>query len=299
MSWGRTDSRDYITPFTILGSADIPADFHLPPELPGEFRGVFLPQESARIGLNRCPPRVLIAADSSLWILTRLSATGTRVPLAHLEALECGRILLLGWIGFRWDGSGEVLRYNRHGAATVERFLNRLKVLWLAETRGSLRPLSFGYEPDLKFCYAKSAELLQDEKPALQVFHPPASRMERHFGIRHEIRSPGDLLIFSDRRLLWITDRYKSAYQPYGTVSRSTSLSAIVGVRSRRIHSGSEIEIDLRSGAAWRVPFDEGQESSADAFADAASRVVAASARASIVDRPNLARTANVELHTT
>lgn len=297
MSWGRTDSRDYITPFTMLGSADIPADFHLPPELPEEFSGVFLPQESARIGLNRCPPHVLIVANSILWILTRRSVESTCVPLPNLEALECGRILLLGWICFRWNGSEEVLRYNRHGAATVERFLSRLKVLWLAKTCGSPRPQSFGDEPDLKFCYATSAELLMDEKPVVQFFHPSACRLERRFGFRHETRLAGDLLMLSDRRLLWITDRYRSAHDPYGTVSRSTPLSAIVGVRSRRIDSGTEIEIALRSGTAWRVPLDEGRESSASAFAGAASHVLAAIARAS-ADRSNIARPARVELHT-
>lgn len=295
MPWGRADSRDYITPFTILGAADVPSDFHLPPDLPKAFSGIFLPQENGKFGLHRCPPRILIVANSALRILTRRRTESTRIPLTSLETLECGRILLLGWIALQWDHSEQSFPYNRRGAATVERFLNRLKMSWLHQTPASVGPQSFGIEPDLKFGYAKSAELLNDEKPVVQLFHPPARRMERHFGFRHEIRSAGDLLLLSDRRLLWITDWYRYTYEPYGTVSRSAPLSAVKDVRPRRVDSGPAVEVALRSGILWRVPAGEVLENSANAFVDAAVTAIACAS----TTRSHDTRTAGVETRTT
>ncbi len=275
MRQGKTDSRDYIIPFTILEVTDIPSDFDVPPELPEECSGIFLPQESSRFGLHRCPPRVLVAAQSVIWILTRRNSGSVRVPLAQWESMECGRILLLGWIGFYWNGSGQVLPYNRRGAVTVEKFLNRLKLQWLAETGGLARPQSFGGEPDTKFRYAQAAELLRDEKPCVQCFHPSACRMERHFGFRRQTRLAGDLLVLSNRRLLWITDRYRAGREPYGTVSRSTPLSAIAEIRTSYEDAAIGVQVALRSGAVWRIPFDAGQEEVAQAFAEASTRLLA------------------------
>jgi hypothetical protein len=111
----------------------VPPDFELPPSLPPEFTGLFLPRDGGWFGLHRCPPRILILAESSLWIVPRQTTLYARVPLDQLDILEFGRILLLGWIGLQWDSRFETLPYNRHAAATVEKFLDRLKVSWLGQ----------------------------------------------------------------------------------------------------------------------------------------------------------------------
>jgi len=276
MSWGRVDSRDYFTPFSIFRAADVPSDFRIPPGLPEEFSGFFIPQENGTLELRRVPPRVLILTEGAVWILTRRSAEHMRIPLASLEVLECGRILLLGWITLHWNGPAQVLPYNRVGTMIVERFLNSLKVSWLSESAISLDPVVPGFEmePDLKFCYAKSTELFHDEKPLVQVFHPAACRTVWHFGFRRETRSAGDLLVLSDRRLLWITDRHRAAYEPYGTVNRSAPISALVEVRSRFVDGLPGLDIALRSGVRWSVPLDRREQDEAKAFAeDATERI--------------------------
>jgi hypothetical protein len=275
MSWGRADSRDYIAPFSIFGSSDVPPDFELPPNLPPEFSGLFLPQDGAWFGRHRRPPRILILAERSVWIVPRQTARYIRVPLDQLEILECGRILLLGWIGLQWEGGAETLPYNRHAATTVERFLDRLKVLWLGQTPALTQSgaRAYGAEPDLKFGYAQAAEMPRRERVAVQFFHQSACLTKRRLGLRRQTRSPGDLVILSDRRLLWITERHKGQYEPYGTVSRSAPIGAIQDIRFGLDEGKANLECLLRSGTVWRVALNDGEEDAARAFAEDAIRL--------------------------
>jgi len=276
MSRKGADSRDYIIPFGIFREADVPCDFTLPPGMPGEFVGIFLPQDRAARALRRFPPCAVVLAGAAIWIVTRHSTDYTVVPLASLEALECGRMLLLGWIGLQWNGGSQTLRYNRRTAPTVEEFLQRLKASWFKGMLGAPGEdaRTFGIEPNLKFRNAASDELIPDEAPLLQFFQPPVCRMERHFGFRREIRKPGDFLILSNRRLLWITDRHRSVQDQYGSVARSAAVPALQRVRSNYVDGGLVIEIGLRSGALWSVPVAGKREDEAKAFTDMAGRAV-------------------------
>jgi len=120
MSWRGADSRDYIIPFSIFREADLPSDFMLPPEMPREFAGIFLPQDRAAFAVRSFPPCLIILADEKIWIITRRSTEPTSIPLARLDVLECGRILLLGWLDLQWAGASQTVRYNRRSAPTVE-----------------------------------------------------------------------------------------------------------------------------------------------------------------------------------
>lgn len=276
MSWRGSDSRDYIIPFGIFREADLPADFTLPAETPREFAGIFLPQDRGAFTPRGFPPCVVILADAAIWIITRCGKQHDTIPLAHLEALECGRVLLLGWIGLQWDSGSLTLRYNRRSASTVERFLYRLKALWLRNilTPPHRQARSFGLEPNLKFRYAASTEWLPHEARLLQFFQPPVSRLRRRFGFLPQSRKAGDLLMLSDRRLLWITDRRQSAQEPYGTMGRSAALTALKDVRANQGDGGLILEIAMHSGALWSVPIAEAWEDEAKAFADTAVHVL-------------------------
>jgi hypothetical protein len=274
MSWGRADSRDCITPFSIFGAGDVPSDFRLPPELSGEFTGLFLPQDGGWFGLRRFPPRALILTGSSVWILSRQTSRYIRVPLDQLKILECGRILLLGWIGLQWEGRAETLPYNRHAATTVERFLDRLKALWLGQTPAQMQSegRAYGAEVELKFGHAKSTELARAERVAAQFFHQAICQTKRRFGFRRQTTSPGDLVILSDRRVLWISERHVAGHEPYGTVSRSAPIGAVQAIRSCLTDGNASLECLLRSGTIWRVPLNQGEEDAAEAFAHDAAR---------------------------
>ena len=269
MSWRESDSRDYIIPFSILRKSDLPSDFTLPPEVPREFTGIFLPQERASFAARSPTPYVILLADDTIRILTQRSTEHTTISLARLQVLECGRILLRGWIGLQWEGGSQTVRYNRRSAPTVERFLSKLKASWLKRGGLSAHPHSqtFGPEPTLKFYHTVSTEIFADEAPLLQFFQPPACTTRRRFGLRREVRKAGDLLMLSDRRLLWITDRRQTTPEQYGTVAQSTVVGMLKEVRVNESQSGPAMEIGLRSGTVWRVPVAEAWQDAAKAFA--------------------------------
>jgi hypothetical protein len=275
MSSERADSRDYVTPFDISVACDVPRDLELPRDLPEEFAGLFLPRDSGAFGLPRFAPCMLILTRAELWIVPR-RAEHTRIPLASLEALECGRILLLGWIGFQWSGFERTLRYNRHAANIVERFLGRLKMSWLpaAVVQQGVEPRVYGAEADLKFGYARSAELLSGERIVTEFFQPSTCRTEGHLGFRHRKRVPGDLLLLTDRRFLWITERRQSAYVPYGTIGRSAPAPALRQIRHEVLDGGSSLEIDMHAGTFWRVPLAPEMSEEAKKFAEEVTRAI-------------------------
>ncbi|MCW5978352.1 MAG: hypothetical protein KIT09_09760 [Bryobacteraceae bacterium] len=269
-----TDSRDYVTPFGVSTAADAPRDFRLPAGLAAEFTGLFLPRDGGVFGPRGSPPSLLIVSGGVLWVLTRQSADRVRIPLPRLETLECGRLLLLGWIALHWDGHRRELRYNRREAAPVEWFLAEIKASWFAGVFAApdRDARSFGMQPALKFRHARSIELLPGETPLIEIYDAPARTTVRRFGFRREIRPPGNLLLLTDRRILWIGDGYRSISDPYGTVSRSAPLSAVEALRLCRLDGGAAIEIVMHSGKLWRVSLKEAQEHSVRAFADAVAR---------------------------
>jgi hypothetical protein len=275
MSWASADSRDYITPFGISGLNDVPRDILVPPGMPEEFDGLFLPQDLGWFGARKFPPRVLVFAGDAVWVVAR-GGPQTRIPLHAVEVLECGRILLSGWIRFEWNQTSLTLPYNRQGARSVEGFLQRLKNSWLPEVAAfrHVPPRKCGREPDLKFGYAKSDEALEDERTLLQFFQPLAPVTERRFLWRRKTWSAGDLLVVSSRRVLWITERHRSSFAPYGTISRSTPLAAASEVRCGLFGGKPHLEIELRSGKTWQVPLHEDMEKEAGEFPEEATRLL-------------------------
>ena len=256
----QADSRDYIIPFSVSGEADVPSDFALPREMPREFAGIFLPRDRA------LPPSVLLLAGPSIRVIARDGGAPKAIPLARLEVLECGRALLLGWIGLHWDGCSEILRYNRRAAAVVERFLRRLKAAWLQPAQSDDAAETFGPEPAVKFRNTLGMELLVNEAPGLQFFQPPTSKLVRWFGIPRQKHTAGDYLMLSERRFLWITDRRTSIRDPYGTVANSAALAAISEVRLSHGNGGLWMRIGLSSGTTWNIPVAGERTDDAEAF---------------------------------
>jgi len=147
---------------------------------------------------------------------------------------------------------------------------------WLrgACTCPNQRSQKFGPEPNLKFRDAASTEMLAGEVRLLQFVQPPLCRTRRRFALRRETRNAGDLLMLSDRRLLWITDRRQSTQEQYGTVGKSAALPALKEVRANESDGGLSIDIGLRSGTLWSVPVAEEWEDEAMAFAEMVGRAV-------------------------
>ena len=271
------DSRDYVCAFAINGARDVPADFGPPPGVSDLLAGLFLPQsEPDWLRRRAYPARILLLTRDALWVIPHSQAKEQKllIPLQALETLECGRILLLGWIGLRGGDVQRVLPYNRRCALTVERFLTKLKARWLApEADVELAwPRDCGAALNEKFEYVQGTEMIdEDERPLIRFFQPSIRRVRRRF-FGYETWSAGDLILLSHRRVLWITERRGTVHEPYGTVSRSAPVAALVDVRYRPTEHQPQLEVRLRSGELWRLPVNEGHEAEAQSLADAIRR---------------------------
>jgi hypothetical protein len=271
------DSRDYVFAFPIDGAAGVPADFEPPPGVNDLLAGLFLPQsEPDSLGRRAYPARILLLTPDGLWVVPHPRAMEQRffVLLGDLEALECGRFLLLGWIGFRCEDGEQVLRYNRRCSDTVEKFLTRLKACWLSQQVGQTAPElalrgDYGAALNVKFKYALETERIGDEEPPLIRLFLPSVRRFRRRVFRHETWSGGDLILLSQRRVLWITERRGTVCEPYGTISYSAPLAALVEAGYYSAAHEPQLRVCLRSGQIWRLPLDNGNEPDAQSFAAA------------------------------
>ena len=241
------DSRQYRFTFAIEALSQVPPDFVLPPEFRAFDAGVFLPRGDVDwLGRRRYPARILLLRDREAMVAPHPAAgeQPVRVSLDRIERVEWGRILLTGWIVLTWDGGQINLPYNTRARGPVEKCMKTLQTRWLPSARQTPAAGAFEEPLDLKFEYARSAELLDGEVPLAQFFQPPPG---------------GDLVLVTSRRQLWITERHKGSYGRYGTVSHSASLSSIAEVRGG-------LEIAFHSGDAWRIPVREDQKEEAQKF---------------------------------
>jgi hypothetical protein len=265
------DSRQYIFSFAIETLSLVPTDFVLPPDIRGLRAGVFLPQaEPDWFGRRKYPARILLLTEREVVVVAHPTAgeEALRFPLDRLERIEWGRILLTGWIVFIWDSGQKQLLYNTRARGPVEKFMRTFEDRWLpARPRADARPPSvFGAPLNVKFEYARSAEMVLGDTPLAQFFQPAICGTRRLLWFHRKRWSPGDLVAATPRRLLWITERRHGRYERYGTVSHWAPLAAVAEVGCIRADNASELRIAFRSGGSWRIPLGENEEA-ARAFA--------------------------------
>jgi hypothetical protein len=269
--WPDIDSRQYRFSFTIEVPSEVPLDFVLPSDLGVFDAGVFLPRDDVNLlGRRRYPARILLLCDGEVLIVPHPAAgeQPVRIPLDRIERIEWGRILLTGWIVLTWDGGQIQLRYNTRARGPVEKCMKTIEDHWLPPTP-FLQAASagiFGEPLNLKFAYAREADQLTGEAPFAQFFQPAVVHWHRFLWYRRQHWLPGDLVLVTSRRLLWITERHKGSYERYGTVSHSARLPSIAGVRCVWTEPGGVLEIAFHSGDPWHVPLREDQEQDAVRF---------------------------------
>ncbi len=277
------DSRDYICAFTIYDAGDIPLDFAPPPGVRDCRAGLFLPQsEPDWLGRHAHPARIVLLSRDTLFVIPhpRSKDRALVIPLRDLVVLECGRILLRGWIGLYGGNAHGVLPYNRRDAITVERFLARLRALWLAEQddvagiAAALPPNgSYGAALNEKFKHALETEAIDGEPPLIRLFLPPVRHVRRRI-FRYETWSGGDLIVVSRGRVLWITERRGTVFEPYGTVSHSAPIEMLAGIAYAHAGRGPLLRVRLQSGLCWQLPVSDGHKGDAQSFADAITRAL-------------------------
>ena len=277
--WREVDSRQYRFSFGMEALSQVPPDFVLPSDLGILDAGVFLPRDDVDwLGRRRYPARILLLCDREVLIVPYPGAGEAlvRVSLDRIERIEWGRILLTGWITLTWDRGQMQLRYNTRARGPVEKCMKRIEDNWLPPTPVPQTPSAdiFGEPLNLKFAYAREAEHLIGETPVAQFFQPAVPRSRRFLWFRRKHWMPGDLVLATSRRLLWITERHKGTYERYGTVSHSARLPSIAGMGCVWTERGGVLEIAFHSGEPWHVPLREGQRHEAGRFEAAVRRML-------------------------
>lgn len=149
------DSRHYKFAFMFGSRPDCPAGFGsaLPER---EFRaGLLLTQgDSGRSDSSICPSRILLLSSDTIHIRAHPSS-GERpvdVPIYGLQSVECGHILLLGWLRIA-AADDRTLLYSIRSRPLVDRVLGELRDIYTPAKRGvfPFAPLRFDDALNAKF----------------------------------------------------------------------------------------------------------------------------------------------------
>jgi hypothetical protein len=266
------DSRRYVTAFELHNGEGCPTDFRLPPAAAAFECGVFLPRADPDwFGRRAYPPRVLLLCGGALWIVAHPTAAEAprACKLERLAAIESGRMLLRGWLGFKGRAFDCTAPYNTRGQLPVGGFLRRLRQRWLGECRPGPPAAMFGDALDMRFANALEDELDPGEAVSLAFFEPPRER-RRRWPARARRKSPGDLMALTSRRLLWITDRDGESRAPYGGVASYAPLRAVRSLRTVSRPEGSYLQADVEGLPPWVAPLAPESLRAAGEFAAAA-----------------------------
>lgn len=274
------DSRDYIVPFGITSRGEVPWDFTAS-DVP-EFRcGLFLPRcDRYWLGRSSYPPRVLFLTDSTL-VISAHASDGTapvRISLSDIGWLETGNMLLIGWMEIGAGETRKKVEYNTRCPGPIDDFRRELqRSIFLPVHEESSPAVHFGDGfDDIKFSRAGDGELDQGENVALTFLSLPRRRTRKHWLMLREVWQPGDFVICTDRRFIWITDRYKGRYERYGRVIRSVRRRDVRAVSLLREDHGVTLSIRFEA-QEWTIAVDSELEGAAAEFAEAASRTLAES----------------------
>jgi hypothetical protein len=267
------DSRDYIVTFELSSIEDCPADLRLPPELGGFEAGLFLPRDDPDwFGRSAYPPRVVLVRERHLHVIAHPSAAEPHweCPLEDLVAVEAGHMLLKGWFRFTGCAFDKILWFNMRGYRAVSRFICQFRQRWLGEPEAdpaTNRTAAGDPELGVKFGNALSAELDRGETSRSLLFQPSRAFRRRRWFLPRVRRTPSDLVALTGRRLLWISDRDRTSYAPYGTVTSSMRLNRVAGANVISTADGCTLEIRTAAGITWNIPLAGDRRDETDAFA--------------------------------
>jgi hypothetical protein len=265
------DSRQYVFAYLIRSPEDVPADF--PIAEPERLRiGLFLPRDGPDwFGRRAYPPRILLLDADAILMLThpRYDQPPVRVALSDIVFYEIGHLLLIGWIRLVTARSAIHLPYNTGSDRPVSEFLNAFLHQYLPaamEWRNEAGPPKFGPPLDIKFGNCLAAALRSGERVCAIWFNPPYQMSRRWGPFRIRRGTGGDLVAYTDRRVLWITDRCDGRYERYGSVVSTAPVRGVMGAQCRLDGDEGALTISLQCGASWSIRFPSERGADAEAF---------------------------------
>ena len=133
-------------------------------------------------------------------------------------------------------------------------------------------PFGFGEPLDLKFRNAEYFELDAGERVLFRFFSPATKKIRRHWIFRWESWAPGDLVVLTNRRVLWITDRVQERYAAYGTVTRSAPVRGLAQLTCQRTVEACALSVKFSSEDSWCIPLPLEGQAEAHQFAEEFAR---------------------------
>ena len=161
------------------------------------------------------------------------------------------------------------LPYNTGLDRAVSEFLDAFLMQYLADEMkwAGEATVTFGPPLDIKFGNCLTAALRPGERLRAMWFSPPY-RVSRRWGpFRVRSEAGGDLVAYTDRRVLWITDRCSGRYERYGSVVSTAPARGLTGTECHRDGDQCTLTISLHSAASWSIPFPSERYADAEDFA--------------------------------
>jgi hypothetical protein len=282
-----SDSRQYRFAYLIRTRQDFPKDF--PPFTERTlFPALFLPRDGTDWFARAAhPPRVVLFTGQPLEAHFHPESGRQPVSLLCNEnlSIQVGRFLLLGWIGFASTGVGLKLPYNRRIDEPVDLFLGILRHRLLGTEKPkpcSPGPVHLGDALDLKFQNNLIHEIDKDETVSVRLYVAPRIHTSGLWPFRIRRSTIGNLIAVTDRRLFWITERYRDTRAQYGSVTCYAHLDNLAQVETDSAgtvsSAVSRLSVSLRNGKIWSLDIPEELEADAREFA-AMARACSASPR--------------------
>lgn len=266
------DSRSYIFAYLIQSEDDLPADFPVPLSDTRFKLGLFLPRgDPKRFGRSSHPARILLLSGDCLLLFThpRYNQPPLRIPISNIECCEAGQMLLIGWLRFISAQSEVELAYNTRSQPRVREFLRVLMDAYLPEPPGAGRVEAAGFGPplDIKFRNCLAGALENNEWIQSRLFCPPVEVSRRWGPLRVHSETAGDLVALTNRRVLWITDRWNGRYERYGSIIRTAPVHSLKATHCLRTEKNRNLILSFRGGVSWSIPLASGRYEDARQFA--------------------------------
>jgi hypothetical protein len=265
-----TGSLQYRFPYLIRSGADFPRDFR-PCSETTFFPGLFLPGDDPDwFGRSVNPPRIILLSGDRVEVHFHPEANKATVllPTSPRLSIQTGRALLVGWIGFASSDVNISLGYNRRVDEPVGLFLAALRSRLLPRGSGdSIDPIVLGDDVDLKLQNALQDEIEPDETEQVRFVIAPNERRDPHGFLRRIRSTPGEALVLTNRRLIWITEScrgWRDRYRTMISYAHPDNVGLVVVNSENRM---DRLVVNLRNSKVWSIHIPAHLSSDARKFA--------------------------------